>query len=54
VHTTKSEYATDVKILMGRQYNKVEKRKRRLRRLKRKRLAAREKKAEAAKVAPEA
>jgi len=39
---------------MGRQYNKVEKRKRRLRHLKRKRLAVKQKKVVVAKAAPEA
>jgi len=49
VRNTKSEYATDVKTLMSKQYNKAEKRKRRLRYLKRKQLAAKKKKTDAAK-----
>jgi hypothetical protein len=48
VRNTKSEYATDVKILMSQQYNKVENRKRRNRYLKRKKLAAKKKTAAAA------
>jgi hypothetical protein len=51
VGNTKSEYATDVKTLMSQQYNKVEKRKRRVRYLKRKKVAAKKKRAEAAKPA---
>jgi len=51
VRNTKSEYATDVKTLMSKQYNKAEKRKRRVRYLKRKALAAKKKRAAAAKPA---
>jgi len=51
VRNTKSDYATDVKILMSQQYNKVEKRKRRLRHHKRKKLAVKAKKTGAAKPA---
>jgi len=49
VRNTKSDYATDVKTLMSQQYNKAEKRKRRVRYLKRKKLADKTKKAGAAK-----
>jgi len=51
VRHTKSEYAADVKTLMSKQYNKAEKRKRRMRYLKRKRLALKKAKAGAAKPA---
>jgi len=51
VRKTKSEYAADVKTLMSKQYNKAEKRKRRVRYLKRKTQAAKKKKAGAAKPA---
>jgi len=43
VTTTKSEQANNVKILMGKQYNKTQKKQRRLKYLKRKKLAARAK-----------
>ncbi|MGA3283387.1 MAG: hypothetical protein ABSD57_02860 [Verrucomicrobiota bacterium] len=52
MRNTKSEYVTDVKTLMSKQYNKAEKRKRRLRYLKRKQLAVKKKKAEVAKAPP--
>jgi len=51
VRNTKSEYAADVKTLMSQQYNKAEKRKRRVRYLKRKKTAAKTKKAAAIKPA---
>jgi hypothetical protein len=54
VRNTKSKYATDVKTLMSRQYNKAEKRKRRLRYFKRKHLAAKKRKAATAKAPPPA